>query len=796
MGKKGKRSAKKNGGGGGGGGDGGAAPSFNAHREWEEVLRKHAHSAAVADLDALEPGGPSWTRYLEAFGLSCRDAVPQLSMRHESEGVARTYRNAQRRDDPIARALVATCGDRAAKLITDFVREEMATSLARYGRPLPSKADIMAEHECRVFHFRRQRAENRAKGWVQARNTSSSVRKDAGLDDASAKVDWSDLKRIFVRDLKLYDSHEGAYLEGKLLVDPFTPMVGTTTIMEDSNGDVILIALYNFLPEGLHGDESVPVASAKIPKGSTVRILAPFVKVFRDGSRGIRIDNPNEITMISDANSGLKDEGSILSRAKEVGNQLVDTKKYLSASEAYIGGIRAAEMVPTILSNRSQTYAMLGDWKRSLADAAASLTMRPGNKKTWDRYRRAAEQMLDGVELDGNEMAWIVANVLPLDADLRASEAETKGKDLAGLKRAGNAAFQQKKYAKAAEFYTSSLLSFGETERALLANWALCCLQSEANLDAMAASAASMRICPEAKTILRLARAILSLGDPMLCINVLENTDKTILKGNAICAERNEILDSANAFLLMEDDTADHVAVMTKVCMSKYHPSWRGNIETFDAGSKGRGVRATADLAAGEILLIEHALAAAETEGLDGDKDIVITMGKSKVKDTSQSYLRQALVLRSQRESVLSRITDCLFDGTNKRPVVPFDTLIPNLSSCPAFLPSHHEYTSDEDRVVLNSERVGAIAKVNSHGKGGVFNQSSPSERYTGAKHTALFPATSMFNHSAKPPCDQDFIGNVCVVFTKTAVKKGDELSLCYHPDENLVRRNWLGLSS
>jgi hypothetical protein len=59
--------------------------------------------------------------------------------------------------------------------------------------------------------------------------------------------------------------------------------------LEDTNGDVILVALYNFLPDGLYGRESIPLASSKLPMGATVRIAGPFLKIFQDGSRGIRI---------------------------------------------------------------------------------------------------------------------------------------------------------------------------------------------------------------------------------------------------------------------------------------------------------------------------------------------------------------------------------------------------------------------------------------------------------------------------------------------------------------------------
>lgn len=95
-------------------------------------------------------------------------------------------------------------------------------------------------------------------------------------------------------------ARQGHYVEGELLVEPFTPMVGTTIMLEDSNGDIIPVALYNFLPDVLYGRASIPVVSAKISKGCTIRIAEPFQKLFRDGSRGIRVDDPNDISVIAD----------------------------------------------------------------------------------------------------------------------------------------------------------------------------------------------------------------------------------------------------------------------------------------------------------------------------------------------------------------------------------------------------------------------------------------------------------------------------------------------------------------
>jgi hypothetical protein len=101
----------------------------------------------------------------------------------------------------------------------------------------------------------------------------------------------------------------------------------------------------------------------------------------------IRINNPTVIS--SGIEDTLIDEETLLISAKNTGNGLVQVKMYNAASEAYINGIRKAELVPTLLSNRSQACAMTNDWDRSLADAAASLTMHPDNEKSWAHNRKA-----------------------------------------------------------------------------------------------------------------------------------------------------------------------------------------------------------------------------------------------------------------------------------------------------------------------------------------------------------------------------------------------------------------------
>ncbi|KAL7446530.1 hypothetical protein ACHAXH_008541 [Discostella pseudostelligera] len=61
----------------------------------------------------------------------------------------------------------------------------------------------------------------------------------------------------------------------------------------------------------------------------------------------------------------------------------------------------------------------------------------------------------------------------------------------------------------------------GKTTRALLANWSLCCIRINANLDALSASFASLRIRHEAKAVTRLAKSLLCVG---ISFNAREET--------------------------------------------------------------------------------------------------------------------------------------------------------------------------------------------------------------------------------------------------------------------------------
>jgi hypothetical protein len=107
---------------------------------------------------------------------------------------------------------------------------------------------------------------------------------------------------VSIRDLNIFETAEGKVLEGTIVTSPIV-MVGITTFLEDSNGDVIQLGLYNQLSNTRPGYSGIAQAVVMFPKGTRLAIAEPFLKIFHDGrGRGVRVDEPSEVHKLS--NSG------------------------------------------------------------------------------------------------------------------------------------------------------------------------------------------------------------------------------------------------------------------------------------------------------------------------------------------------------------------------------------------------------------------------------------------------------------------------------------------------------------
>ena len=112
------------------------------------------------------------------------------------------------------------------------------------------------------------------------KNTSDSVRKQP-----SASVpDVSTLRPISISELELARNPCRGRVLFCTIITPPVLMASAMTIVDDANGDIANLAVYN-----------ITNAKKKLCVGRKIGIIEPFYKIRADGTAAIRVDNPGEI---------------------------------------------------------------------------------------------------------------------------------------------------------------------------------------------------------------------------------------------------------------------------------------------------------------------------------------------------------------------------------------------------------------------------------------------------------------------------------------------------------------------
>jgi hypothetical protein len=101
------------------------------------------------------------------------------------------------------------------------------------------------------------------------------------------------LQRISLTDLVLETVHRGKYLLLRTIVHP-KKNVGIETVVEDPNGDVEALGLYNQNPCRSHTDI--------IPNDSIIVLKEPYYKISAQGGTSLRCDHPADLIFL-DANN-------------------------------------------------------------------------------------------------------------------------------------------------------------------------------------------------------------------------------------------------------------------------------------------------------------------------------------------------------------------------------------------------------------------------------------------------------------------------------------------------------------
>lgn len=284
------------------------------------VLRGCCAAEVVCEFDGLPLLAQQ--RMLDGLGAAVEGQyqhilMAKMSKKFESVGksgpsrdqMETMFANLEKPDPkcPVVKALTAKFA-KVALVHSDLVCTLKRELIPMWGVPRAGQMLISRHNQDLVREpARRQRMKDT--GDYEALTTNSTQLKVLG----GTTHNWSCLRKITIPKLQLFETATGVMLEGTLVVEPKV-LVGITTLMRDTSGNVIQLGLYNQLPGGASGPESQAAADACFPRGTKLAIAEPFMKVFMDGNRGIRVDAPADIRVDRIAGQGMslvkaKDEG-------------------------------------------------------------------------------------------------------------------------------------------------------------------------------------------------------------------------------------------------------------------------------------------------------------------------------------------------------------------------------------------------------------------------------------------------------------------------------------------------------
>jgi hypothetical protein len=100
---------------------------------------------------------------------------------------------------------------------------------------------------------------------------------------------FNKLKKVMITNLSLETHHRGRYLLLRT-VTPTDTMTAVMAVVEDEDGSVLMIQLYN-QDQQLSGAQS-------LREGTVLVVKEPYVKVMADGDYGIRVDHLSDVMFI------------------------------------------------------------------------------------------------------------------------------------------------------------------------------------------------------------------------------------------------------------------------------------------------------------------------------------------------------------------------------------------------------------------------------------------------------------------------------------------------------------------
>jgi hypothetical protein len=94
-----------------------------------------------------------------------------------------------------------------------------------------------------------------------------------------------------IKDLLLESHHRENYIMVRSITPP-DRMTAVMAIVEDENGDVIMLQLY------YQEEENARPAEDLLGEGTVLILKEPYLKLMSDGDYGLRIDHPSDLIYV------------------------------------------------------------------------------------------------------------------------------------------------------------------------------------------------------------------------------------------------------------------------------------------------------------------------------------------------------------------------------------------------------------------------------------------------------------------------------------------------------------------
>ncbi|GAA5901661.1 hypothetical protein JCM8208_001569 [Rhodotorula glutinis] len=485
-----------------------------------------------------------------------------------------------------------------------------------------------------------------------------------GFGKHSSSTPLDQLKPIRFKEMMVTKTHEGRFLLCRIVSSPIK-VVGLTFVVEDQDGRVDMLAIYNL---SLNGTVTGPDLDNLFPRGAILAVREPTYKPNATGTcYVVRLDSPTDYEILSPrhplvmgarwATPPLATPRPASFEYKALGNRYFADKKDLLAVKAYSDGLVATDDAVkrlVLFLSRAQAHLRLGNFASALRDTSAVLGFLAS-------------------DVPGPALAEVKARL-------------RRARALEGLRQLKKA---REAFARVVELDSTS------TE----------------------------------------GRAGLQRVERMLHESATGEYDW-----------RQIVKDS--------DDGVKH-----ELAVGDYV----GPVKVAEIGGRGggRGIVATRDIKAGELLLVEKAFATGQaTKGR-------LVMGFNFARNLATGASKMALV-----EACAAKIQDDPSSATLLYTLHGGDSLKP-VGTAVLGAQQDRELVSGAQPAFADVARIEEICLVNSF---------ALRERRSTADHPIKDLGASLFNHSCTPNAFWRTYGDVQVIRTRAPVQAGDEVFLAYVP--------------